>query len=128
MWSNLSLMSKQLTLVQRLEGLVLLALALGAYRVFGGSWLTFILLLLVFDVSMLGYLKNPRIGAVIYNLGHTLVFPGLLIIMAWANGWRGLFLFALIWIAHIGMDRLLGFGLKYPDSFAHTHLSGNDLK
>ena len=108
----------------RLEGMAMLAAASAAFSQSGQSWWLFAALLLVPDVFMLGYLVSPRLGAAGYNLGHTYALPT-------ALGATGLWLaaplvtaIALIWLAHIGMDRAVGYGLKYPDAFRHTHLGG----
>ena len=72
---------------------------------------------------MLGYLLGPRLGAVLYNLGHWYPLPlTLLLIIPDEIGYSVYSMIALIWLAHIGFDRLLGFGLKYPTSFKDTHL------
>lgn len=107
--------------ILRLESLVLLAVSLYAYYIFGGSWVLFGLLLFTFDISMVGYLKNNKLGAALYNLGHSYVLPGLLVLAGYANHNRPAVLFALIWLAHISLDRTLGYGLKLQD-FHHTHL------
>ena len=109
-------------LLLRMEGGVLLAAAVLLYAGLGVSWTVFVVLLLVPDVAMLGYLGNTRLGAVTYNLAHTYALPALLALVATATGNRAAYAGALIWLAHIGMDRLLGYGLKYPTSFHHTHL------
>jgi hypothetical protein len=109
-------------LVQRLEGLALLAAAVIGFADTGASWWWFAGLLLVPDVSMVGYLANPRIGALTYNLGHTLVGPALLFLWHWLGGPDGVLVAGWIWLAHIGMDRLFGYGLKFSDAFTHTHL------
>ncbi len=110
-----------LTLI-RLEGLAAAVLAAVVYSRISGSWLVFLLLFLVPDLSMLGYLAGPRVGSAIYNLVHTYLAP----ILLGAYGvftQRALILsLALILFAHIGIDRLLGFGLKYPSGFKDTHL------
>lgn len=72
---------------------------------------------------MFGYLANPRVGSSVYNLAHTYVWPIALAITAWLLGAPLGLSLALIWIAHIGLDRGLGFGLKYPTEFKDTHLS-----
>jgi hypothetical protein len=105
----------------RAEGALVLALAILAYRHLGGSWTLFAALFLAPDLTMAGYLFGPRRGALIYNLGHTYVAPALLGAAGFALALPTLEL-ALIWAAHIGADRLLGFGLKYPAGFAATHL------
>jgi hypothetical protein len=71
---------------------------------------------------MLGYLPNPKLGASLYNLVHTDVWPVGLAIYAYVVHRPTMLLFALIWLAHIGLDRMLGFGLKYPTFFKDTHL------
>lgn len=113
----------QPVLLERLEGGVLLAAAVLAYYARGGNWLLFAVLLLAPDVSMLGYLAGPRVGATMYNLMHSYVLPGALT-LAGVLAENGLLVsLALIWFAHSGMDRLLAYGLKYPDAFKHTRLS-----
>lgn len=106
----------------RLEGLLILALSVSKYRDFGGSWWWFAGLLFVFDLSILGYLKNPKLGAFLYNLGHSLAVPLLLMLFAHSGYHYHWFNFLLIWTSHIGLDRMLGYGLKYDDKFTHTHL------
>jgi hypothetical protein len=93
-----------------------------AYLALGGSWLLLLPLLLAVDLSMVGFLAGPRIGAITYNAGHNLVLAlAALGIGWWADiGW--LQLFAVLWVAHIGMDRSLGYGLKLPSDFRDTHL------
>ena len=105
----------------RLEGLVLLFLSSFAYFKLGYSWLIFVLLLFVPDVSMLGYLKSAKWGARVYNLFHTYLFPALLLLLGWLY-YPALIPLALIWFTHIGLDRVLGYGLKLPGGFKDTHL------
>ncbi|WP_263415297.1 DUF4260 domain-containing protein [Terriglobus albidus] len=105
-----------------LEGAAVLAVALFCYQQVHASWLLFGLLFLVPDLSMIGFAAGPRAGAAAYNLAHTEVLPVLLgIAAAWAHHSRALSI-ALIWVSHIGFDRLLGYGLKYPTHFKDTHL------
>ena len=75
------------------------------------------------DVSMVGYLANARIGAAVYNAVHTYLLPLLLGVYSVSTDHRTPLLLALIWLAHIGLDRMLGFGLKCPTEFKDTHLS-----
>lgn len=106
----------------RLESLAVLVVVLAAYYIAGTSWLLFIGLLLVPDLAMVGYLAGPRAGAAVYNAGHLYLWPGLLVVM-WAGGVADWALApGLVWAAHIAMDRALGYGLKHPDAFKHTHL------
>jgi hypothetical protein len=106
----------------RSEGLALLALSALVYWRFGRSWLLFVLLLLAPDASMLGYLRGSRIGSSVYNLFHTYMPPAVLAVVGLLSGATLIFSLALIWFAHIGMDRVLGYGLKYPEGFRFTHL------
>jgi hypothetical protein len=105
----------------RLEGLVALVLATYLYANEGGSWLLFGALFFVPDISFAGYLAGPRVGAMIYNVAHSYVGPLILAGAFFVSGRAGL-LVALVWGAHIGFDRALGYGLKYPTAFHDTHL------
>lgn len=107
---------------QRLEGAFFLALGVYGFSQSAWSWWWFALLLLAPDLSMAGYALNPRTGATVYNLGHTLVGPGLVLGWYLLGGPLSALALGSIWLAHIGMDRLFGYGLKEPDDFKHTHL------
>ena len=109
-------------LILRLEGAVLFAAAVAGYTLNGGSWVIFAALILVPDLFMLGYLIDKRRGAMLYNLGHTTALPALLIAGGLTMGSGFATAVGLIWLAHIGFDRAVGFGLKYADSFKHSHL------
>lgn len=105
------------------EGAFILILSIYLYAQQDYGWLMFFLLLLAPDISMLGYIVNKDVGAFMYNIFHTYSVPIVLVII-------GLFLtielvlaIGLIWFAHIGMDRMLGYGLKYTTDFKDTHLS-----
>jgi hypothetical protein len=109
-------------LLQRLEGLVLLLAALARYAQLEQSWWLFLILLLAPDLFMLGYLAGPKVGAALYNVGHLLVWPVLLIgigVLVVNPVLTGL---GAIWLAHLGMDRVLGYGFKLPTGFKDTHL------
>lgn len=106
----------------RLEGAAVLLLAVLLYQRQGGGWLTFALLLLAPDLSMLGYLRGPRVGALSYNAFHVYLGPALLGTAAVVAGHPALVSGALIWFAHIGMDRALGYGLKLPTGFQDTDM------
>lgn len=103
------------------EGLVLLFGALVAFWQFDVSW-WWMLAILVPDISMMGYLQDTKTGALTYNIGHSAILPGLLAIVGFVNNWPTVFAVSLVWLAHIGIDRALGYGLKYSDGFKHTHL------
>lgn len=115
-------MLKQPSALLRLEGLVLFAVSVSLFFHLGGTLWIFLLLLLVPDVTMAGYALNVRVGAVIYNAGHTLAWPVTLGGAALYTNRPEILPFVLIWTAHIGMDRMLGYGLKYPTYFADTHI------
>ena len=106
----------------RLEALTVFLGAVIAFIHLGGSGLLFVLLILAPDLSAVGYTVNPRIGSMIYDVVHTYAAPALLILVALLTGSVIALQIALIWTAHIGADRLLGFGLKYPTAFKDTHL------
>ena len=107
----------------RLEGLALAAGAAVLYAQQGGSWLLFALLFFLPDLSMAGYLAGPSFGAVCYNLVHQAVLPAILLVFGLWGHQSAATSIGLIWLAHIGLDRLLGYGLKYATEFKDTHLS-----
>src|SRR5690606_20345425 len=113
---------KGVTIILRVEGLAVLVAALFAYHLLGGNWWLFALLILAPDLSMLGMLRSPAFGARAYNAAHTYSVPLILAGLAWLTAAEWLLPYALIGIAHVGADRALGCGLKYPGSFEHTHL------
>jgi hypothetical protein len=86
------------------------------------SWWLFAALFLVPDVSFLAYQINPRAGAIAYNTFHSYIAPLLLGLIAHFGQVPVLLPIALIWIAHIGLDRAFGYGLKYGSAFGDTHL------
>jgi hypothetical protein len=106
----------------RAEGAAALAGATFAYSALGGRWPMFALLFLIPDLSMLGYLGGRRLGAACYNAGHSYLGPAALAALGGALNLHGLLGFACIWAAHVGFDRMLGYGLKYGTSFGDTHL------
>ena len=105
-----------------LEGLAVLVGALALYFDTGYGWLALVVLFLAPDLSMLGYLAGPRVGSVTYDVVHTYVGPVALGVAGILGGYDTAAQLALIWFAHIGLDRLLGYGLKYPTGFKDTHL------
>ncbi|WP_397437164.1 DUF4260 domain-containing protein [Polaromonas sp. UC242_47] len=108
--------------VLRLEGLAVVALALAAYAQFGAGWGFFAWLVLLPDLSFLAYLAGPRVGAISYNAAHSYV--GALALLAWGvlGAMPVLLALGLVWCVHIGVDRALGYGLKYASGFGATHL------
>lgn len=111
------------TRILRIEGAVALVAAVLLWGLAGvGSWLVFALAFFVPDVSMIGYLKGPRVGALAYNMAHTYTAPALLALVGLAGAPPAVWRFAIVWAAHIGFDRLVGYGLKHPTGFRDTHL------
>lgn len=106
-----------------LEGAALLAAALAAYARLDFSWWSFLLLLLTPDLSLLLYPVNPRAASIVYNLVHTTVFPIGLAAYGLLGGGDPALQIALTWFAHIGMDRAVGYGLKYGSQAKATHFT-----
>jgi hypothetical protein len=105
----------------RLEGVALLLVAITVYARSGSSWALFAALFLAPDLSLLFYVFGARAGAVAYNAAHSTLAPLALAFAGIALALPTLPV-AAIWLAHIGFDRALGYGLKYADAFSHTHL------
>lgn len=110
----------------QIEGLAILVISAGYYFYSDFSWILYAVLFLAPDISMMGYLANKSIGAICYNFAHTYSVPllifGLCAIMDYQIGLA----ISLIWIAHIGFDRMVGYGLKYGHAFKATHLSSSE--
>lgn len=107
----------------RIEGLTVLALALGGYVTLDGPVWLLIALALAPDLAMVGYLAGPRVGGLCYNVVHTYTLPLALGSFGFWADIRIAVLVALIWTGHIGADRLVGYGLKFESGFKDTHLS-----
>ena len=106
----------------RIEETALLVGAVVLYWQMHFSWVLFAVLVLAPDLFMVGFLASPKVGAAIYNFGHLVVWPLVVFAVGWSSGksvWEAV---GIIWFAHIAMDRMLGFGLKYPGAFKDTHL------
>lgn len=106
----------------RLEAAALFVTSLFAFRAFDGSWWMFVAFFLVPDLAMLGYLAGPQWGARAYNAAHTLTIPLILGVLAALNEQWSWLPILTVWTAHIGFDRMLGYGLKYGNAFGSTHL------
>jgi hypothetical protein len=106
----------------RVEGATLLIGAIVAYSTTDRAWWLVPLTLLLPDLTMIGYLGSTRIGAYLYNLGHSTPLPAAVVAIGWWQDESLLAALGLVWLAHIGLDRLIGYGLKYDDHFQHTHL------
>ncbi|NUO53076.1 MAG: DUF4260 domain-containing protein [Polyangiaceae bacterium] len=107
----------------RIEGLAVFVASIAAYATTGRGFGLFAALVLWPDLALLGYLAGPRIGAAAYNTTHSYVGPMIIAGLAFAGILPTTALpYVLIWTAHVGIDRALGYGLKYPTAFGHTHL------
>jgi hypothetical protein len=106
----------------KLEGLAVAGGALALYFHFDYGWVLLVALVLAPDLAMLGYLAGPQLGSLAYDLAHTEIWPILLAGAGALAGSRVPVEIGLVWLTHIGADRLLGYGLKYPTSFKDTHL------
>jgi hypothetical protein len=106
----------------RLEGLTLFAGMVLLYQVWGGSWWLFAVLFLVPDLSFLAYLTDAKTGAMVYNAAHSYLAPVALMTLGFGLAEPLTLSIAMIWLAHIGIDRALGYGLKYEAGFGYTHL------
>lgn len=133
--STIATASKDLTggvkAVQQLEGGMIAALSITATLVIDPSlWWVPLAAFLLFDLSMLGYVRSPAAGAIGYNIVHNYAWPAALGAAALALSATGTLpalatgsgIIASAWAFHVGVDRMLGYGLKLPDGFAHTHM------
>lgn len=117
----IDLAERPVLILLRLEGAAVFAAGLAGYFALSNGWLTLILFALAPDLAMAGYAFGPKVGARLYNLAHTYLGPAV-------AGAFGLWAFpallpvACVWLAHIGIDRALGYGLKSETSFGVTHL------
>jgi Domain of unknown function (DUF4260) len=109
-------------LILRLEGATLFAASVALFAAQGQQWWLYPALLFVPDIFMLGYLRNTKLGAVIYNIGHSYPAAAVVTVIGLASATPLVVAIGAIWFGHIGWDRLFGYGLKYGTSFKHTHL------
>jgi hypothetical protein len=107
---------------QRGESAVIATLTVVMFVELDFDWWYLPALFVLFDVSMAGYLHGPRLGAWTYNAVHTYAGPAAIGAVGVATESRSLAFVALVWAFHIAVDRGLGYGLKFQDHFAHTHL------
>lgn len=109
-------------IVLRFEGLLVMLAAMLAYDRFGAGWGTFAWFFLAPDLSFLGYLAGTRVGAISYNMAHSYIGAVVCLIVSQLFAAPLLLTVGIIWCAHIGFDRALGYGLKYSTGFKFTHL------
>lgn len=109
-------------LILRAEALAIFVAGVVVYLQLNGNALWLLPLLVAPDLSMVGYLAGPRVGAVTYNAAHNLVVALGVLAIGWFAAIAPLALFGAVLAAHVGMDRALGYGLKLPTDFKDTHL------
>jgi hypothetical protein len=109
-------------LMLRLEGALAGGIALAAYFHYHYPWWLLLALVLAPDLTFTGYLGGPLLGASLYNAAHSYVGPLIVLAYGVLGTSSAAVAVALIWIVHIGGDRALGYGLKYPTAFKDTHL------
>lgn len=107
---------------QMIEGGLVGAAALAGTIALDFPWWLPFALFLAWDLSALGYLAGPSVGAFFYNLVHNYGAAAALGAIAAVTTTPWLGAVALAWALHVGVDRALGYGLKHPDHFQHTHL------
>lgn len=106
----------------KLEELVMFLFSIFLFSFLDYPWWIYLLLILTPDIGMIGYAVNTRIGALTYNLFH---HKGIAILVGFLGYWWSipeLQLAGIILFGHASMDRIFGYGLKFPDNFKHTHL------
>jgi hypothetical protein len=110
-------------LLLRLEGAAVLMAGIAVYSQLDVTWWLFVALCLAPDIAFLGLPFGKRIGTFAYNTLHTYILPALLAIAGLALDENLVVAIAVIWAAHIGMDRMIGYGLKYAGGdFKETHI------
>jgi hypothetical protein len=106
----------------RAEGLAVAVAAIALYFHADYPWWLLVALALEPDLSMVGYLAGPTIGAAAYDAAHTYALPIVLAAVGVIADAEIAIQLGLIWFTHIGVDRAVGYGLKYPTGFKDTHL------
>jgi hypothetical protein len=106
----------------RIESAAIFLFLIALFLNFDLNWTTFLIFILAPDLFVLGYLKGPKFGAFVYNLAHNYAVPIIMVIIAMATDSVFAATLAAVWAMHIAADRAVGFGLKLPKGFKHTHL------
>lgn len=106
----------------RAEAVAGLAAGITIWLAQDGSFWWFLALVLLPDLSMLGYMAGASVGALTYNLAHNWATGTVILGAGWWADNRIVLLIGALLLAHVGMDRLLGYGLKLTSGFQDTHL------
>lgn len=104
----------------RLDGGVLFVASIILFALTNQAWWVYPVLLFIPDVFMIGYVRNNAVGAFFYNAGHSYFLPSLTVLFGWHH--PAVLAVGLIWLGHVGFDRLMGYGLKHDSGFKSTHL------
>jgi len=107
-----------------LEEIAMFALAVAGcyYQPLSFKWWLWPVLFLLPDLGMIGYVISPEVGAITYNLFHHKLVAVVVFLVGYSTNNAQIMLAGLILFGHSSFDRALGYGLKFPDSFKHTHL------
>ncbi len=108
--------------ILQLEGLAYFTASVLTFAHLHGSWILFVVLFFAPDFAFAGYLFGSKVGAWTYNALHSSFGPIVFTAFGWFFGEPMMLLIAIIWFAHVGFDRMLGYGLKYESGFKDTHL------
>ena len=114
-------MKPHIKVILSLENFIAAVIVVAVYFILGLEWY-WLLLFLIFDISILGYMLGKHVGAHTYNATHNLVIPGVLLLIYILFDIKIVLIIALLWLLHIFVDRALGYGLKHYEGFEHTHL------
>jgi len=106
----------------KVEELAMFLLSIYLFSMLDYAWWVFLLLILTPDIGMLGYLINPRLGAITYNIFHHKGLAIVILVFGWIAISEEMVLAGIILFGHASMDRIFGYGLKFSDNFKHTHL------
>ncbi|MFM9989638.1 DUF4260 domain-containing protein [Flavobacterium sp.] len=106
----------------KLEELGLFLFGIYLFNQLNYAWWWFLVLILVPDFSMIGYLINNKTGAFLYNLFHHRAIAIFVYLMGIYFSNDVIQLAGIILFSHSSMDRMLGYGLKYEKGFKFTHL------
>ncbi|MBN8089130.1 DUF4260 domain-containing protein [Vibrio vulnificus] len=108
--------------ILQIEGGCIFIASMFFYSANFDDWITFSALFFFPDIAILGYLISSKVGAIAYNCTHSLIGAGILLLTSIALSFELAKVISIIWFAHIGFDRMLGYGLKYSSNFKDTHL------
>ena len=115
-------MKNLVKILLRLEGLAILLVSAYLYYVISGNWVVFVILFLLPDLTLLAYLKDNKLGSTVYNLVHNYMTVLAILVIGYLAGNDVVISVGLVLSSHIGLDRLVGYGLKYPNKDKTTHL------